>query len=425
MERERLHACLLLIAVKPEGTLPMEHRKKVKAIKGVTVSVLAVCIASLTVFSLNADRAAKRSAPTERNYAFLKARVERITYDDTGSLKTDPELREAKQEFAVTILDSPFKGEKYDMRNTVESVDVHRMLVSEGDVILVNYTVDQAGKPNTLHLYEIVRDRWLYALTVFFAISLIVVCGRQGLKAVISLAFTGLMVVKVLIPIILAGYPSIPATLIVLSVTAASCLCLLTGLGRKTVAAAVGTVGGLLITALLSLAAGTACKVTGLANTDAQMVAFTGKGLSLDYRAILFSAIIVGALGAAMDVAVSIASALTEIIEMKPDIGPREIFRSGMRIGKDIMATMASTLILAYLGGSFSLFLLFFVEAAAFGEIINLEIVTTDIITALAGSIGVVWTVPITVIAVALTRRPARAYPSLGRDGSHENIGRV
>jgi uncharacterized membrane protein len=109
-----------------------------------------------------------------------------------------------------------------------------------------------------------------------------------------------------------------------------------------------------------------------------------------------------------MDVAISIASAMTELTEIKPTISFQELIKSGMNIGKDVMATMATTLILAYMGGAFSPFLLFIAERVSYTEIINLEIVTTEIVTAIAGSIGLVWTIPATVMAMASLRKTSR-----------------
>lgn len=378
--------------------------KNVKKLDIIISSVLGIIIISLFIFSAAVSINFNKQ-DFAGNYAFMKAKVDSITYDDVNELKKNPNLKVAKQEFIVTVTDGSHKGERYKIRNTVEAVDVHKMLVSGGDNILVNYTVDNNGKVNTMHLYEIVREQYIYGMVAFFALSLIVICGKKGLKAIITLVFTGFMIIKVLMPIIMVGYNPLAATVIISIATVITCMYFINGSDIKTIVAAAGTLGGLLVAAIAAVITGNLCKVTGLTGNDAQMLAYTGKSITLDFKYILFSAILIGALGAVMDVGISIASAMKELMDIKPDIDKKELIKSGMNIGKDVMATMANTLILAYMGSAFSMFLLLIAERVSYTEIINLEIVTTDIITAIAGSIGIVWTVPMTVFAMVGLRK--------------------
>jgi uncharacterized membrane protein len=264
--------------------------------QALTIIGLVVSVGALVVFPMVAG-SHRNTADFAGNYAFVKARVDKISYDDTEVLEKRKDIQEAKQEFSITILEGPHKGEIYQIRNTIESIDVHKMIVGENDRILVNYTLDQAGKMDSIHLYEIVRDRYLYVMVGFFVFSLVLICGKKGLKAILTLLFTGFMIIGVLMPIILAGYNTLVFTVAVCIVTAAACIYLINGISTKTMAATIGTVGGVTAAAVVAIFVGTACKVTGLANNDSQMLAYTGKSLMLDYRAILFAAILVGALG--------------------------------------------------------------------------------------------------------------------------------
>lgn len=375
--------------------------KKIDKYKLTTVIILVILIIGSILFSNIVDK--KRSTTDfAGNYDFVKAQVNKISYDNTDDLKSrNDSVKQTKQEFQITILDGSHKGERYEIRNTVEAVDVHRMIVSEGDDILINYTIGSDGKMNSIHLYEIVRDKYLYLLSCIFVFSIILICGKKGIKSVIALFFAGYMIIMVLMPIIMAGFNSLITTIIICIITGTATIIFINGINKKAAVAIMGTVGGIIISAFIAVIIGHASKITGLTDHEMQMFAYTNRSINLDYRYLLFSAIIIGALGAIMDVSISICSAMSELIEIKPDINKKNLIKSGMNIGKDVMATMVNTLILAYAGGAFNLILLFKAERVSYTEIINLEIITTDIITALSGSIGLVWTIPVTVFAMA------------------------
>lgn len=365
----------------------------------ITLGVIGIFVLGLIIYSFTLNNNSKGFSG---NYAFAKASVDKITFDNLYILKNaKTSSTTAKQEFEITILDGKHQGEKYKIRNSIEAVDVRRIVVSEGDEILVNYTVGNDGKMNSIHLYEIVRDKYIYFLIFIFVASIVFICGKKGIKSVLTLIFTGFMILKVLMPIIMSGANAILATIVVTTVTAAVVIFVINGLSKKSVAAVLGTLSGIVIAAVIAVIFGDICKVTGITGNEAETMAYVGKSMNLDYKYILFSAIIIGALGAIMDVSVSICSAMNELIEVKPNIDKKELIKAGMNIGKDIMATMTNTLILAYAGGAFNLFLLFIAERVTYTEIINMETITADIINAFAGSIGLLWTMPITIFIMA------------------------
>ncbi|MFL0249267.1 YibE/F family protein [Clostridium neuense] len=365
----------------------------------ITLGVIGILVLGLIIYTFTLNN---NNHSFSGNYAFAKASVDKITFDNVYTLKNAKSSSAmAKQEFQITILDGKHAGEKYKIRNSIEALDVRRIIVSEGDEILVNYTLGKDGKMNSIHVYEIVRDKYIYILIAIFVVSIIAICGKKGMKSVASLIFTGFMIIKILMPIIMSGANALAATIIVSVITAAAVIFFINGLNKKSVAAALGTLGGIIVSAVIAVIIGNACKVTGITGNEAETMAYVGKSMNLNYKYILFSAIIIGSLGAIMDVSMSICSAMNELIEVKPNIDKKELIKSGMNIGKDIMATMANTLILAYAGGAFNLFLLFIAERVTYTEIINMEVITADIINAFAGSIGLVWTMPITIFIMA------------------------
>ena len=342
----------------------------------------------------------------EDTYNLAKAKVLTIHYDDLD-VKEKPDGYEKylrKQEMDIEILDGIHIGEKFKIRNTIQTVEVYYIVVKEGEKIIVNMTEDQDGEVTSIHIYERARANYAYLLIGLFVISILIVGRRKGINAIVSLVITGIVIIKGLLPSILKGYNPVLMTLISCAIIIACSLILLIGINRKSITAALSTLGGVTIAGVIAMIVGSSAYVTGLAGEHAQTIAFTYKDLNLDFRGILFAGIIIGALGAVMDVCISITSSLYEMMDIKSDITPKQLMKSGMNIGKDIIGTMSNTLILAYVGGAIQLILLLMVLNTSYTQIINLDMMMSEIVTALAGSIGLVWSVPLTILLVILFR---------------------
>ena len=139
------------------------------------------------------------------------------------------------------------------------------------------------------------------------------------------------------------------------------------------------------------------------------MLLYIPQGIQFEFKDLLFAGIILGALGAVMDVSVSIASAIEEIYKANRKLSQKELFLSGMNIGKDMMGTMSNTLILAYTGSSIPLLLLFMAYETSIVKIINLDIIATEIVRSLSGSIGLILTIPITAAVSAFLAKRERS----------------
>ncbi len=182
---------------------------------------------------------------------------------------------------------------------------------------------------------------------------------------------------------------------------------LIVGRNRKTISAILGTVIGLLISGLVVFVIGNASSLTGLSGDEAQMLAYIPQNISLDFKGILYAGIIIGALGAIMDVTVSVASSMYEIETVQPKITRKALIKSGLNIGRDIMGSMSNTLILAYTGGAIHLMLLFNAFNLSFTEIINMDLIASEIIRAIAGSTGLILAIPLTAVIAGYNRKNA------------------
>lgn len=331
-------------------------------------------------------------------YDVVKAKVIRVDRDDTTLDRPDIPIEQdiRYQHLYIRLLQGKHKGEEYSVRNTVEMVNPYRLVFKTGDKMYIYVYETDKGTVGNIHIYERCRDSAIFIIVIAFLILLVVVGGFKGLKSVITLTFTIILIAFVMLPLILRGFNPLVVTVGIISITTTFTLLIISGWNKKTRTAILGTVGGVLIAALAAGLVSGVAMLTGLGDEQARMLAYIPQNRHLDFKGILLSGIIIGALGAVMDVSLSIASAMWEIEDNTPKISTKRLIKSGMNIGKDIMGSMSNTLILAYVGGSIHLLLLFIAYDITIIEILNMDMIASEIVRAVAGSIGLISAIPLT-----------------------------
>jgi uncharacterized membrane protein len=309
------------------------------------------------------------------------------------------------QNINVKILTGEHKGEILSAQNSIDESMAYNIYVDEGDTIFLFLEKDEMDEITNAYVSGIVREKYLLWLLIAFCLSLLIVGGLRGIKAIITLTITALAVVKILLPLLLEGYDPILVSVLTCAAVIIITLLILCGFKRKTYSAIIGTLGGVVIAGIIALIIGYLAKLTGLGNEEARMLMFIPQEIPFNFKGLLFAGIIIGSLGAVMDVSMSIASAMHEIEVNNPQIETKNLIKSGINVGRDIMGTMSNTLILAYAGGSLHLMLLFIAYNYTFTEIINLDMIATEIIRALAGSIGLILTIPLTALVSGTFRK--------------------
>ena len=251
----------------------------------------------------------------------------------------------------------------------------------------------------------------MLALFLGFAILLILFGGMTGAKALLVLLFAVLLIAKGLIAFILFAPSHILLwTILIGTIITLATQLIVNGCNVKSAGAIIGTIGGILVAGLLAILAIHFTYLTGIDEEQAGML----KSLYLqnvDFRELLFSGIVLGALGAVMDVAVSIASAQYEMKLLAPKTKFQTLVTSGLNVGRDVMGTMANTLVLAYIGGALPLILLISAQPdLPLLHVMNLNMIATEVVRSLIGSIGLLCAIPITAYATAflITIRPQR-----------------
>lgn len=266
--------------------------------------------------------------------------------------------------------------------------------VEVGDKVLISFMDSGDGTQEWLFLEYHRSDALIWLCVVFFAL-LIVFGLKKGVNTIVSLVFTVLAVFIVFVPSILSGKNIYLTAPLVCLFSIIVTLIIVSGANQKTLCAAAGCTGGLVVTGLLTLLMSSIMHLTGI--VDEQAIFLTMMQSHIDMKAVIFGAILVGALGAVMDVAMSLSSSLWEVSE---HMGERRSFgalvKSGLNIGRDIMGTMANTLILAYIGSSLSVVLLLVANENSMLSLFNREMIVVEVMQALVGSLGILSTIPIT-----------------------------
>lgn len=302
------------------------------------------------------------------------------------------------QDVKVEFLEGPYKGKQFNIKNNISRV--YNIKVKK-DMKVIAGVYEKDGQLNDISIYSYKRDKVIYILTAIFFLVIILVGKLKGLKAIVSLVFTCISVLYLMIPMMFKGVEPIVAAIIIAIITTTVTMLLVSGRNKKTIAAIVGTIFGVTAAGLIAFLTGKFAHLSGITMDNAENIMYVAENSKLKVNGIMFAAILVAALGAVMDVAMSISSAVFEIHGVNSKLSKKDLFNNGMNIGKDIIGTMSNTLILAFAGSSLNILILLTAANMPYIQLINLDLLGTEIIQGLSGSIGIILTVPITAILSA------------------------
>lgn len=316
---------------------------------------------------------------------------------ETTELLPDPDLYidALSQDVKLKVESGKFKGEIFEIKNILENNQVYDIPVETGEkVVLLIY--EYTNGDLEIHIADYYRTNYLVYLAAALIILLLFIGKGKGLKTVLSLTITIVLVIYILLPLMLKGVNPIPISILISILATVVTIFLVAGINSKSISAIIGTSAGVIIAGLISYYVGIKANLTGLSAEEATMLMYIPQGIDFNFRNLLFSGIILGTLGATMDVGISIASSIEEIHNANKDLTKGQLFNSGMNVGKDVMGTMTNTLILAYTGSSIPLLLVFMAYETSLVKVFSLDIIATEIVRSLSGSIGLILTIPIT-----------------------------
>lgn len=316
-----------------------------------------------------------------------------------------------KQQVLVTIKSGHFKGESFPVTNYANYSD--NVVCQVGTRLIVSVTVSSQSTTASIYTYD--RTLPLIGLFAVFCLVLCLVGGKKGLKALFSLAFTFFCILFLFIPLLYRGISPVPAAIGLSAVVSTSILTWIDGWNTKSAAAIISTVVCVSLAGAFSSVAGAISHISTF-NMDAmdQLIVVCRQS-DLQIKGLSFAVILLACLGAVVDMSMSISSSLHEIYLHTPQLSRLALFKSGMRVGRDMMGTMASTLLLAFTAGYLSTMILLFSYDVTLYEIFSMPSVVSEIIQGLAGSIGVFLNVPVTsyVTAYLLTRHHKTASSAI------------
>ncbi|MCR5721959.1 MAG: YibE/F family protein [Lachnospiraceae bacterium] len=363
--------------------------KKSLLIKAAAAAIF-IAVNCLLIIFLNKDKPKfefKDGFGTE----YETARVLAVTGDNTVIDAKADNVRKGSMDLKLQILSGRYKGDICFVKNYLSAI--YNVYVQENDKVSVRIDTTAEGV-YSVSIYNYNRVPLTLGLVVLFLLILAAVGGKKGAMAFLGLAYTFVAIVFILIPLAFRGFNPIWVTVAVLAVTTCFSFVLIGDLSKKTAAAVLGTMCGVLFAAILGEAATRIGSLTIYQTDEAEALLLLLSSYPIKLRGLFTSAILISAIGAVMDVSMSVSSAVSEIASLNPGMSFYKLFKSGLNIGRDAMGTMANTLVLAYAGSSLSMMVLIYSYGVSLNQLLNTDFVAIELIMAISGSVGIIMTVP-------------------------------
>ncbi len=355
---------------------------------------MAVALALTTLLALLLQNVQKTELINRTGQTFEKGVVTEVLVDN---LQPDG-TRVGEQRVAVRMTTGVRKGQVIEM--TSSAGYLFGATCTPGLRVIVMQSV--AGDTTVSSVYSQDRGGVLLLFAALYLVALVVIGGKQGLKGALGLAFTFLAIIFLYLPLVYLGWPPLWTSVLICAVTTAVTMYFIGGPTRKTVVASAGTVAGVVIAGLVAAIFGAATGISGWNVSDIETLITLWNTNGINVGELLFAGLLISSLGAVMDVAMSVASSMGEVLAQNPAMSRGALFASGMRIGRDMMGTDSNTLILAFAGGSVSMLVLDYAYDLPILQILNSNNIGISVMQGLAGSFGVVLAVPVTVALATL-----------------------
>lgn len=388
----------------PAPASPLEQKKRSSL--NMMRSALVLLLCGLIFFAAYQEALKTPSTPrssVQSGVIYEKAEVIAIT---GGAYQGDQDMEDVpvgKQELTAELISGDYKGQRFSLTNNLSYL--YGTVLKEGDTITVAFSLTD-GKVENVVLQDYDRTVPLAVIVLLFLLVTILVGGKVGAKSLLGLGLTILCVFVILIPLLLDGWPTLPTVLALCAFVTVITFVVLGGVNRKTVCAILGTIMGVALAMAFGKFACWLLRIDGYKMYVAvptvepllQLRQTQDPAHALRLADLLVGGILLAALGAVNDVAMSISSAMNELIAVNPSLTRRQLFKSGMNIGRDMVGTMTNTLILALVGGSFAMIIYYTSMEPSWVQLMSTTFLSVEMVQALASSIGVILAVPFSVV---------------------------
>jgi uncharacterized membrane protein len=331
----------------------------------------------------------------------------KVVQVDDSQVRTFGVVTAGIQGVSLELLDGPFSGRVVEAHNELLGKMELDKRFATGDKALVVLSLEGGEISHAVaqDYYRLGVEGMLFGL---FALLLVIFAGWTGLKALLSFVFSGYVIWKLLVPAFLRGFDPILVGLLLTTLLIGAIIFLVGGLTRRGMAAFLGSLLGVVATCLLALAFAGPFRLHGAVVPFAETLLFSGYA-HLDLTRIFLASIFIACSGAVMDLAMDVATSLEEVVAADPSLGFGGALASGLRVGRVVVGTMTTTLLLAYSGGYITLLMVFMAQNIPMESILNMNLVAAEIMTTLVGSFGLVLVAPFTALtgAALYTRKAA------------------
>lgn len=354
---------------------------------------------------------------SEKNISnFTKARAKVIETGEVRKVKNGS-VEDTIQTIKIEVLEGKYETKEYSI-DYVLSYDVEGKILAyklnQGNKVIVQILEEQDGNV-TVTIDEVERVNYVCIMAIILFAIIIIVGGKQGVKAVVSLMITLLAMYFILIKSIFAGINAILASIITSFIVIAVTFIITLGINKKSLTVILGSFIGTLVAGILAIIFGNLAKLSG-ATEEAIQLSLNLKTIEFNFRELIFTAIVVSSIGICMDIGINIVNKLEEYRSKTQDFTRAELFKKGMIAGREAIGTMSNTLILVYIGGIIKLLLLYLACNMEITYIVSKEAFSEQLISAMAGTIGVILTVPITSIIYACINRNKTIYKTVSEN---------
>ncbi len=325
-------------------------------------------------------------------------RAKAIMVDDSDVIVAGPSAI-GSQKVTVKILNKDRKDEVHEADNFLLGQLDFDQIYEAGDTLIVAIR-GEGNDIQYIRCVEYYRLPYILGLILLFVIVLLIYAKWIGFRALLSFIGTFFILFKILIPMLLKGYEPIIIATMSLGLITGVIIFSVAGFTNKGYAAFLGTVVGLTLTLFAALIIGDRVGLIGMTAPYAQAIFFNGN-FHLDMNDIFYASVMIGASGAAMDIAMDVSSSVNELKEQNPAMTFQELRKSGFTIGRDVIGTMTTTLLLAYSGGYLTLMMMFHIKGTHIEQLMNMKIVFAELLRILVGSLGLLMVAPITAFIAA------------------------
>lgn len=352
--------------------------------KKIGITALTAIFLALLVFIIKPE-----------GYFFKKENIGKILAVDNSDAIVQGVSKVGCQHLKIKILTGEFKGTEIEANNLLSGSMEYDEFYEPEDKILMAVSFNEETEKVTGKVLSLLRIEKIAGLAFIFIFLLIAYARKVGVQSLISFIGSVLIIWNYLIPALKKGENVFIITVLTLIFLSGLIIFLVAGFTKKGWSAFLGTLSGLFVTAALTFCFGDTFKIDGMNQPMAQSVLFSSF-MSINLLDIFYSAIVIGASGAAMDIAMDMTATIQELKYHNPDISRKDLIKSGFNVGRSVIGTMTTTLLLAYSGGFLTLMILFLERDTSLMQILNMKIVTSEIIKIIIGSIGLVVVAPIT-----------------------------